>query len=65
VAGEVVGDHAVVLGDLLVLQEAPPLVVVATGGVLADERLARSILQEEDLALVAHDVDRDVVARHR
>ena len=51
VPGQVVGDDAVVLGDLLVLEQAAPLVVVAARGVLADQRLAGAVLEVEDLVL--------------
>ena len=59
---QVVGDDAVVLGDLVVLEEAAPLVVVTTRGVLADERLPPSVLEIEDLVEKSVDVDVDVVS---
>ena len=59
--GQVVGDDAVVRGDLLVLEQAAPLVVVATRGVLADQRLALAVLEVEDLVLEPVHVDVDVM----
>jgi hypothetical protein len=58
-------DHTLILGDLLVLQEVTSLVVVAAGGGLADQGLTLPILQEEDLAFVAHDVDGHGTLRDR
>jgi hypothetical protein len=39
--------------------------VVAASGVLANQRLAAAVLQKEDFALVAHDVDGHVATRNR
>jgi hypothetical protein len=65
VPGQVVGDHAVAARDVLVLEQAAPLVVVAAGGVLADERPAGAVLEEEDLVLASLHVDRHVMAGDR
>ena len=60
-ARQVVGDDAVVLGDLLVFEKPAPLVVVAAGRVLADQWLAGAVLEVEDPVLQTVDVDVDVV----
>jgi hypothetical protein len=65
VADEIVRDHAVVFGDLLVFEEVAPLVVVAPGRVLANQGLPLAVLQEKDLALVAHHVDGHIASRDR
>jgi hypothetical protein len=64
VARQVVGDDAVVLGDLLVFEKSTPLVVVAAGRVLADQWLAGAVLEVEDPVLQTVDVDVDVVPGH-
>src|SRR5215210_7632925 len=64
VAGKIIGDYAVVLGDVLIFEQVPPLVVVAASGVLANQRLTRAILQKEDFALLAHDLDGHVATRN-
>jgi hypothetical protein len=57
VPGQVVGDDAVAGGDLLVLEQPAPLVVVASRGVLALQRLSGAILEVEDLVQQSVDVD--------
>src|SRR5699024_11942500 len=58
VTGQVVGDHAIMGGDVGVFEQVTPLVVVATGCVLADDGLPFPVLQVEDAALVAQYIDR-------
>ena len=40
-----------------ILQQIAPLVIMAAGGVLADERRALAVLEVEDLVLVTVDVE--------
>src|SRR5699024_1262241 len=65
VAGQVVGDHAIMVGDVGVFEQVTPLVVVATGCVLADDGLPFPVLQVEDPALVAQYIDGHVASGHR
>jgi len=65
VARQVVRNHTVAASDVLVFEQVTPLVVVAAGRVLTDERPSRPVLQEEDLVLATHHVDRYVVPGHR
>ena len=48
VVGEVVGDHAELAGERRVLEDVAPLSTVAAGGVLEEERDARTVLLEVD-----------------
>jgi hypothetical protein len=63
-ARQVIGDDVIVPGELLVFEQAAPLMVMAAGGVLADDRLAASVVEVEDLVLVAVYLDRHVAACH-
>jgi hypothetical protein len=65
VSRQVVGDHAIAVRDLLVLEQVAPLVVVAPSRVLAYQRPAGAVLEEEDLVLAALDINRHVVAGDR
>jgi hypothetical protein len=62
VPGQVVCDDAVVAGDLVVLEQAAPLVVVASRGVLADQRLPGAVLEVEDFVQESVDVEVDIMS---
>ena len=60
VPGQIIGDHVVAVGDGLVLEQAAPLMIVATGRVLAHQRYALAVAQVEDLVFVAVHINGDV-----
>src|SRR5690606_11883536 len=55
VGREVVGDYAVLLGQLAVFEQVPPLPVLVAGGMLAQDRDAFAGLEIEHLVATAID----------